>query len=197
METISALLALCAGNSPVPGEFPPQRPVTRNFDISLISAFNKQLSKSSWGWWFKTPSRPLWRLCNGQVLSVLMNPLDEEKATCCEEVEKWFSRVTQLRMLITVELLHEWTKSHYPWVDILYCILCSENTHSVKTIIDHSFRHSGQRRYFLTSAQINAKLTFTLNINCEYRSSVIRYPRCSEKMVSDTFTIKCILILSQ
>ena len=36
METFSALLALCAGNSPVPGEFPAQRPVTRNFDVSLI-----------------------------------------------------------------------------------------------------------------------------------------------------------------
>ena len=33
METFSALLALCAGNSPVLGEFPTQRPVTRNFDI--------------------------------------------------------------------------------------------------------------------------------------------------------------------
>ena len=30
---ISALLALCAGNSPVTGEFPSQRPVTRNFDV--------------------------------------------------------------------------------------------------------------------------------------------------------------------
>ena len=31
METFSALLAICAGNSPVPGEFPAQRPVTRSF----------------------------------------------------------------------------------------------------------------------------------------------------------------------
>ena len=30
---ISALLAICVGNSPVPGEFPAQRPVTRSFDI--------------------------------------------------------------------------------------------------------------------------------------------------------------------
>ena len=30
---ISALLALCEGNSPVTGEFPSQRPVTRSFDI--------------------------------------------------------------------------------------------------------------------------------------------------------------------
>ena len=33
MEKISALLALCAGNSPVTDEFPSQRPVTRGFDI--------------------------------------------------------------------------------------------------------------------------------------------------------------------
>ena len=38
METISALLALCAGNSPVPGEFLAQRPVTRSFDVFLICA---------------------------------------------------------------------------------------------------------------------------------------------------------------
>ena len=33
METFSAQLAICAGNSPVPGEFPTQRPVTRSFDV--------------------------------------------------------------------------------------------------------------------------------------------------------------------
>ena len=32
METFSALLAICAENSPVSGEFPAQRPVTRSFD---------------------------------------------------------------------------------------------------------------------------------------------------------------------
>ena len=39
METFSALLAICAGNSPVSGEFPAQRPVTRSIDISLICAY--------------------------------------------------------------------------------------------------------------------------------------------------------------
>ena len=33
MEKFSALLALCAGNSPVSGEFPSQRPVARSFDV--------------------------------------------------------------------------------------------------------------------------------------------------------------------
>ena len=64
METFSALLALCAGNSPVPGEFPTQRPVTRSFDIFFDLRLNEQLSKQSCGWWFETLSRPFWRHCN-------------------------------------------------------------------------------------------------------------------------------------
>ena len=43
METLSALLAFCAGNSPVTGEFPAQRPVTRSFDIFYDLCFNKGL----------------------------------------------------------------------------------------------------------------------------------------------------------
>ena len=64
METFSALLALCAGNSPVTGEFPTQRPVTRSYDAFFDLYLNKRLSKQSWGWWFETPSRPLRRHCN-------------------------------------------------------------------------------------------------------------------------------------
>ena len=64
METISALLALCAGNSPVTGEFPSQRPVTRNFDVFFDLGLNKPLRKQSRRWWFETPSCPLWRHCN-------------------------------------------------------------------------------------------------------------------------------------
>ena len=61
METFSALLAICAGNSPVPGEFPTQRPVTQSFDVFFNLRLNKRLSKQSWGWWFETGSCPLWR----------------------------------------------------------------------------------------------------------------------------------------
>ena len=45
METFSALVAICAGNSPVPGEFPTQRPVTRSFDVFFDLRLNKRLSK--------------------------------------------------------------------------------------------------------------------------------------------------------
>ena len=47
METFSALLAFCAGNSPVTGEFPAQRPVTRSFDVFFDLHLNKRLSKQS------------------------------------------------------------------------------------------------------------------------------------------------------
>ena len=53
METFSALLALCAGNSPVTGEFPTQRPVTWSFDVFFDLRLNKCLSKQSRGWWFE------------------------------------------------------------------------------------------------------------------------------------------------
>ena len=61
METFSALLAICAENSPVPGEFPAQRPVTRSFDVFFDLRLNKRLSKQWWGWLFETLSHPLWR----------------------------------------------------------------------------------------------------------------------------------------
>ena len=44
METLSALLAICAGNSPVRGEFPSQRPVTRSFDVF----FDLRLRANDW-----------------------------------------------------------------------------------------------------------------------------------------------------
>ena len=47
METFSPLLAICAGNSPVTGDFPAQRPVTRSFDVFVDLHLNKRLSKEA------------------------------------------------------------------------------------------------------------------------------------------------------
>ena len=49
METFSALLAICAGNSPVTGEFPAQKPVTRSFDVFFDLRLDKSLSELSRG----------------------------------------------------------------------------------------------------------------------------------------------------
>ena len=61
METFSALLAFCEGNSPVTGGFPSQRPVTRSFGVFFYLRLNKRLNKPARRLWFETPSRLWWR----------------------------------------------------------------------------------------------------------------------------------------
>ena len=82
MERFSALLAICAGNSPVPGEFPAQRPVTRSFDVFFDLRLNKRFGKQSWGWLFETLSRPLWRHRNDDK-----NQADSDQALVIYEVD--------------------------------------------------------------------------------------------------------------
>ena len=74
METFSASLALCSGNSLVTGEFPVQRPVMWNFDVFFDLCLNKLLSKQSRCWWFEMPSRSLWRHCNVTGGSLVESP---------------------------------------------------------------------------------------------------------------------------
>ena len=64
METFSAVTGPLWGNSPVIGEFPSQKPVTRSFDVFFDLRLNKRLSKQSWDWWFETPSGSSWRHSN-------------------------------------------------------------------------------------------------------------------------------------
>ena len=67
METFSALLALCAGNSPVTSEFHSQGPLTRRCDVFFDRGLKKSLSKQSRRCWFETASCSLWRHCNEWV----------------------------------------------------------------------------------------------------------------------------------
>ena len=58
----------------IPVNSPYKIPLTRSFDVFFDLRLNKRLSKQSWGWWFETPSCPLWRHCKdagdlGDVLS--------------------------------------------------------------------------------------------------------------------------------
>ena len=73
METFSAILALCAGNSPATGEFPSQRPVTRGFDVFFDLRLIKRLNKQLRCRWFKTPSCSLWRHSNDEQKSYLQD----------------------------------------------------------------------------------------------------------------------------
>ena len=55
------------------GEFTGHRwiPLTKasdaEFDVFFDLRRNKRLSKQSWGWWFETLSRPIWRPSNGKL----------------------------------------------------------------------------------------------------------------------------------
>ena len=53
-----------AGNSPIAGEFPLHRPVTRSFDVFFDLRLNKRLSKQSRRRSVETPSHSLWRHCS-------------------------------------------------------------------------------------------------------------------------------------
>ena len=57
-------LKLASGKNKNIIRFPAQKPVTRSFDVSFDLRLNKRLSKQSWGWWFESPSYPLWHHCN-------------------------------------------------------------------------------------------------------------------------------------
>ena len=61
METFSALLAICVCRKFTGHRWIPcTKPVTRSFGVFFDLLLNKLLSKHWWGWWFKTPSRPIW-----------------------------------------------------------------------------------------------------------------------------------------
>ena len=64
METFSASLALCAGNSPVPVNSPHKGQWRGALIFFFDLRLNKRLSKQPRGWWFEMPSWSLWRQCN-------------------------------------------------------------------------------------------------------------------------------------
>ena len=95
METFSALLAIWAGNSPVPGEFLTQKPVTRSFDVYFYLCPNKRLSKHSWGWWIETPSRPLIRHRNVCIMWLMWAGRCNVRVTegvLLEALDRWISK---------------------------------------------------------------------------------------------------------
>ena len=97
--------AISAGNSPVTGEFSEQMPVTQNFDVSFDLRLNKRLSKHSWGWWFETPSRSLWRHCH--------------------DVETLRQRRAYLLKFITQHKGWCWNSSHITWSNSITCLMMS------------------------------------------------------------------------
>ena len=110
LETFSALLAICAGNSPVTGEFPTLRPVTRSFDVFFDLRLNKWLSKQWWGWWSETPSCPLWRHSNDKFLDAFIFMLNSFKTIFTGVGQCTFrcliSHITQQEMVLNSLINH-------------------------------------------------------------------------------------------
>ena len=71
-ENIFRVTGPLCGEFTGPGEFPTQSPVTRSFDVFFDLRLNKPLNKQSWGWWFETLSRSLWRHRNVGYLGIFL-----------------------------------------------------------------------------------------------------------------------------
>ena len=136
METFCALLAICAGNSPVPSEFPTRRPVTRNFDVFLDLRLNKRLSKQLWGRWFESLLHPLWRHRNdtgdnGMVYTTYDGAHRIALMALCHVVHnnviwyQWWYDIyvlcfTESQLLMVIHVV----KSRCPWMAICFRKTC-------------------------------------------------------------------------
>ena len=123
MEIFSTLLVICMGNSPVPGEFPAQRPVARSFNAFFDLRLNKRLSKQSRGWWFETLSCPLWRQRNVSAPKALRET--HKRHTYKFEGEMlgvyWSGRLVSLLNITTVL----WCLVNIDDGDDATCVCCS------------------------------------------------------------------------
>ena len=120
METFSALLAICAGNSPVPGEFPAQKPVTRSFDVFFDLRLNKRLSKQSRGCWFETLLRTLWRHWNGYKYYHITH-----RGLLCSHVSYNYLNSGQTVVMIIWNEDVRQRQMYFIWVELCYFVSVS------------------------------------------------------------------------
>ena len=174
MESFPVSLALCAGNSPVTGEFPTQRPMTRSFYVF----FDLRLSKQSWGWWFETPSRPLWRHCNdlvrpcgrNRVHLITFRVCHGFISNCLQWTMNCFEKVWRI---FGVDFPHKRPviRGAIPWHDVCMdllntrnCFCCDGINSSSKILVNMNFAQPLLRRalvvhlfyvFFLSSSVMN------------------------------------------
>ena len=142
METCSALPVLCAGNSPVTGEFPTQRPVTRSFDVFFDLRLNNRLSKQSWGWWFETPSRSLWRHGNADITAYC---LQKYTMVNVKNIPTKINIISSYRASGLLKLNHfnlDQTTTSIPWPGVNDMDLASSHrTQNSASIVSQALRH--------------------------------------------------------
>ena len=94
------------------GEFPPQRPVTRSFDVFFDLRLNQQLSKQWRRREFETPSRPLWRHWNDCECDPGSTIVATATATAMSTASQRGSLVPwDLRGLINISRAYVWITS--------------------------------------------------------------------------------------
>ena len=119
-KAFSTFLAFCAGNSPVTGEFPTQRPVTWSFNVFIDLHLNQQLSKQGRHWWFETPSCSLWRHCNGTPM-IHTIPLHQGVVYTCY-IGPCYTRTFNHELKIKFNTLRQRQNGRYFPDDFFKCI---------------------------------------------------------------------------
>ena len=117
--TFSALLTLCAENSVVTGEFPSQRPLTRNFEVFFDLHLKTRVSKQSRRWWFEKPSRSFWRTVMSLVHCEGHLPVEWPEMQC---LNISFVAIPNYMFGETVELSAIWDTMTLMWCH------CNENS---------------------------------------------------------------------
>ena len=173
METFSALLAICVGNSPVHGEFPTQRPVTRSCDVFFDLRLNKRLSKHSWGWWFETLSRPLWHQCNGNTQVPGSECWHRLLAYMCKRPRRYFCGKLVIPFIVDMEKL--WNSKQI--------ISCSGSNYGYN--ICACATTSSEK----STIEISTNMVTKWGVNVANHVTPIRYKSC-EQMNTSRYTIK-------
>ena len=62
------------------------------FDVFFDICLNKRMNKQWWGWWFETPSCPLWRHCNVEINSVRTRGVNSSPQNRNNFSWTWFTR---------------------------------------------------------------------------------------------------------
>ena len=94
--------------------------------IFFYQHLNKQLSKHWWGWWFETPSHPLWRQCTEISKLTLLSPMNMKMIQyrsmlmhadiprfCDDHIRGEFGRINNVyRLSLYVIMPHGQYRSH-------------------------------------------------------------------------------------
>ena len=161
METFSALLAFCAGNSPVPGEFPAQSPVTRSFEVFFDLRPNKRLNKQSWGWWFETPSRPLWRHSN-------------DFAWLCFVVVIWMMDSWDLFTYGHVLLwLYGWWINGTSSPMVFNSLVTGKCSWNPRLVFLNVYQHGGLEHFLCNYPQVNALRLYLWQVNINSNNGLV------------------------